>query len=90
MTKAMAEKLERKAEKLAKGHGGDLPNPCLKESGYCGLVAIKKTADGWVKIAEELAKEHSGVLPSQAWLREHGYGGLVAIMSKHPRLFAHS
>jgi len=40
MTKAMAEKLARKAEKLARGHGGDLPNPCLKESGYSGLVAI--------------------------------------------------
>jgi hypothetical protein len=36
----MAEKWVKTAEKLAKGRGGDLPNPCLKESGYCGLVAI--------------------------------------------------
>lgn len=30
-----------------------------------------------------------GILPSQKWLKEHGYGGLVAAMRKHPEAFAH-
>ena len=30
-----------------------------------------------------------GVLPSPKWLKEHGYGGLVRAMQRHPEAFAH-
>jgi hypothetical protein len=53
------------------------------------LPVVKMTVDEWVKIAEELAKEHGGVLPNQKWLRENGYDGLVSAFRSHPERFAH-
>jgi len=43
----------------------------------------------WVKIAEEIAEEHSGVLPNDWWLCHNGYGGLHMCKYKHPELFKH-
>lgn len=42
----------------------------------------------WVPVAEELAKQNSGVLQSAFWLRKN-YKGLSMAMYKRPELFAH-
>ena len=34
-------------------------------------------------------KKINGMLPSEKWLKENGYSGLVEVMKKHPEKFAH-
>jgi hypothetical protein len=48
-----------------------------------------KTVDEWVPIAEKLAKEHNGILPSPGWLGKHGYASLCAMMRNHSEKFFH-
>ena len=49
----------------------------------------RKTPEEWVQIAEELAKENGGKLPSSTWLKKNGYLGLDALKPRRPDLFAH-
>jgi hypothetical protein len=53
------------------------------------LIVGRKTADECVKIAENLAKEHGGVLPSQAWLHGHDHSNLADMIQRHPERFVH-
>jgi hypothetical protein len=48
----------------------------------------RKTPEEWIPIAEKLAKEHGGVLPSTGWLQKNA-GGLDQAIRNHPELFAH-
>jgi hypothetical protein len=47
------------------------------------------TPEEWVVLAEKLAKENNGMLPDVAWLKKHGYTGLVSAVKKHPSKFTH-
>jgi hypothetical protein len=48
-----------------------------------------RTPEEWVPVAEELARQHRGVLPNRWWLQQNRYSGLDFCMQKHPRLFRH-
>lgn len=49
-----------------------------------------KTIAEWVKIAEKLALNNRGVLPSFSWFRANGYAGLdTAIRRREPEAFLH-
>jgi len=39
--------------------------------------------------AEQLAKDHSGMLPSGTWLKKNGYSALVDAKTRYPKLFSH-
>jgi len=43
----------------------------------------------WIPLAEELAKEHGGTLPAQAWLVANGYSSLENARRRRPKLFSH-
>lgn len=43
----------------------------------------------WVPIAEQLAKEHKGILPCSSWLRTHGHGTLDRAIRDNRKLFSH-
>ena len=67
-------------------------------SGISGMTTFKefrdvlskyKSPEEWVVIAEQLTKEHGGVLPNYKWLIDNGYNGLAQCMSNHPEKFAH-
>ena len=47
-----------------------------------------RTAEEWVPVAEEFAREH-GCLPSKRRLNANGYMGLRGAKDRYPRLFAH-
>jgi hypothetical protein len=48
-----------------------------------------KTAEEWIPVAEHLAEQHGGCLPSKRWLNAHGYEGLRGAKERRPDLFAH-
>jgi hypothetical protein len=43
----------------------------------------------WVKVAESLAQQNGGSLPTRAWLVKNGYSGLVAANRRQPLLLVH-
>jgi len=47
-----------------------------------------KTPEEYVKIAEKLAKEHDGVLPSLIW-PDGNHRALYGCIRRHPEVFAH-
>jgi hypothetical protein len=58
--------------------------------GFADLVVrTYKTVAQWVAVAEKLATEHDGVLPSLNWLRNNGYKGLASCVVAHPTFFTH-
>ena len=42
-----------------------------------------------IQLAEKLAKENGGILPSPTWLNDNGYNRIVVCMYKHTELFKH-
>ena len=93
------------AEELAKKHNGLPNHDWLKNNGYSGLSGmltkypekfahikkqkeVRKSIDEWIKFSEELAKKHNG-LPNSTWLKDNGYSGLIAMLTKYPEKFAH-
>jgi hypothetical protein len=48
-----------------------------------------KKLDEWVKIAEQLAKDHDGILPSYIWLKKNGFHGINDAQCRRPELFEH-
>ena len=46
-----------------------------------------RTPEEWAAIAEELAAEHGGSLPSAYWLLRHGHQGLAAAIRRFPEHF---
>jgi hypothetical protein len=50
---------------------------------------LTKTFQEQVELAERLAQEHGGVLPSMKWLRENGYRSLSLSIWRYPEHFAH-
>lgn len=48
-----------------------------------------RTVDKWVKVAESIAKNNDGVLPSHHVLQSMGYGGLVMSMTRYRASFYH-
>jgi hypothetical protein len=77
----------------------------LRKNGYYGLeqavrkhpelfegLQLRKTmkgAEGWVPVAESLAKKHGGTLPGRGWLQKHGYGALTRHLMLYPKFFRH-
>jgi hypothetical protein len=53
------------------------------------LRKTKKTVEEHIAEAENLVREHGGVLPKLSWLRGNGYDGLVNVIYKYPEQFAH-
>lgn len=49
----------------------------------------KRTKKDNVELAEQLAKEHNGILPNMAWLVKNGYSGLVQAIQLHKNDFKH-
>jgi hypothetical protein len=49
----------------------------------------RRSPAAWVPVADRLAKQNHGRLPSTYWLRRSDYKGLETAMRKHPHLFAH-
>lgn len=49
---------------------------------------VRRTVAEWVVIAENLTKQHGGILPNPCWLQKH-YKGLDHALRKQPRAFAH-
>jgi len=84
---------QKRPYKTAKGHVSDADNLAGEHDCNFGvewkLPAVQRTVDEWVKIAEELAEKHDGVLSHQKWLRENGYSGLESSIDRHPEMFAH-
>ncbi|MGA2255137.1 MAG: DEAD/DEAH box helicase [Thermoguttaceae bacterium] len=68
-------------------------------SGLCGVVTCQemrkamrrenRSPEGWALVAEDLAKENGGLLPSYVVLAEKGLHGLIRAMHEHPKLFGH-
>lgn len=48
-----------------------------------------RTVDKWVKVAEAIAENNGGVLPSHHGLQSQGYGGLVMSMTRYRSSFDH-
>jgi hypothetical protein len=46
-----------------------------------------KNREEWVEIAERLAEEHGGILPSYKWLVKNGYRALHSYIRKGPEKF---
>ncbi len=89
----------RTAEKLAKEHGGALPSATWLKDKYPGLYGVvrnrpelfahlpkKCSVKDWVAVAEKLAKEHGGTLPSRL---KDKFSKLAGAIRNHPVLFAH-
>ena len=53
------------------------------------LPASHRTIDEWIGVAENLAREHGGSLPSRKWLDGNGYCGLRRMIRMHPERFTH-
>lgn len=51
--------------------------------------ANRKPKEDWVILAESLAKENDGVIPSRRQLRRLGHGSLSERLAKHPEWFSH-
>jgi len=51
--------------------------------------SLVRTIDKWVVIAEKLAEENGGVLPTSTTLRNDGFSGLSAALCKYPKKFKH-
>ena len=47
------------------------------------------TLEEWIKIAEDLAKEHGGILPSPKWIIEYAYCNLFNCMYENFERFSH-
>lgn len=47
------------------------------------------SSDDWIAIAEKLANDNGGKLPTYTWLRTNGYGALNKMMSYNKSLFGH-
>ncbi len=67
-------------------------------SGVCGKEMFEefrsvysecKSTYEWVIIAEQLAKEHGGILPNPYWLINNKYGGLYQCIRNNSEKFAH-
>ena len=50
---------------------------------------ITRILKEWIPIAEKLAKENGGILPSYAWLKKNKYTGLCEFIRKYPESFSH-
>ena len=48
-----------------------------------------KSIEDHIKLAEELAKKHNGILPGSSWLVKKGYGSLFNCIIKHSKYFKH-
>lgn len=54
------------------------------------LIKCKpKSIEEYVVIAEELAFENGGLLPSYTWLEKHGHENLAAMLNSRPEKFDH-
>jgi len=54
------------------------------------MIAVQKTPLEWVKVAEELVKKNSGILPCQHTLRhKYNLSALVRCMAEYPEKFAY-
>ena len=49
----------------------------------------KHRSEAWVQLAEKLASQHHGVLPSPKWLCDHNFRGLYAYILENRDLFGH-
>ena len=68
-------------------------------TGACGIDTFRelreaiggsgKSVEEWVLIAEKLAAENGGMLPSRAWLRKNQYTKLATMIDYKPELFTH-
>ena len=91
------------AVRVAQENGGVIPYDTQLDKQGLGKVAralrnhperfahLKQAEvlDKWVPIAERLAEEHGGVLPSRQWLEKNGYNGLRMALRRRPERFAH-
>lgn len=91
------------AEEVAQENDGIMPyDALLDRAGLGGLTAAMKrrpdlfahfrragVLDKWIPVAERLAKEHGGALPSRQWLEKNGYNGLRMALRRRPELFTH-
>lgn len=93
------------AEQLAKDNYGILPCSSKLRKDHSGLdQCISKFSDKfahikklnkykskkeWIVIAEQLAKENNGMLPSALWIKENGYSGLNNCIRTYPNKFNH-
>ena len=48
-----------------------------------------KSPEEWVPVAEKMAKENGGTVPTKGWLKKNGLGSLGNMLRKYPELFAH-
>jgi hypothetical protein len=49
----------------------------------------RETLDNWVKLAEQLAAENGGKIPSFKWLRNSKYSALMSMLNRYPNAFSH-
>jgi len=56
---------------------------------HISVESLRKTPEEQVALANNLANEHNGILPSYSWLKKNGYCALIVFMAKFPKLFAH-
>ncbi len=48
-----------------------------------------KTIEEQVVIAQQLAKDNNGILPSPYWLKNNGYSAIEVMIRRHPEKFKH-
>lgn len=77
----------------------------LRKNGYSGLYDVMRRRPGlfehipqvkkvnypheYVKIAEDLANSHGGVMPCTQWLMKNGFRAMEAVIRRNPGLFEH-
>jgi hypothetical protein len=104
LTRSLDEAIKT-AEKLAKDNGGRLPSTTWLRKDFGWLLnqiyskpdkfshiergKVFESVDEVVKLAEKLAKNNGGKIPSYKWLLDNGYRRIINCRGNKPSLFSH-